>query len=69
MVMNGGVNVAEVFWINHDSLESVGVQNKVSGRLNVGIKCSNSPKIGIKPPLELLVNHNSPIQGMGVHLS
>ena len=59
MVTNGGVDVAEVTWSNDDSLACVGVQNKVSGRLKVDIKFSNSPKFGLKPPLALLVNHNS----------
>ena len=33
MVTNGGVDVAEVTWRNHDSLSCVGVKNKVSERL------------------------------------
>ena len=69
MVMNGGVDMNEVCWSNDDSLEWMGVQNKVSGRLKVGIKCSNIPKNGLKTPLALLVNHNSSNQGMGAYLS
>ena len=69
MVINGGSDMDEVYWSNDDSLAFMGVQNKVSGMLKVGIKCSNSPKNWLKPPLALLVNHNSSIQGMGAYLS
>ena len=69
MVTNGGVDVDEVWWSNNDSLACVGVQNKVSGKLKVSIKCSNIPKNELKPPLALLVNYNSSNKGMGVHLS
>ena len=69
MVMNGGVDMDKVSWRNHEFFECMGVQNKVSGRLKVGIKCSNIPKFGPKTPIALLVNQNSSIKGMGAHLS
>ena len=59
MVKNGGVEVYKVCWRNYDSLACIGVQSKVTRRLKLGIKCSNNPKNGLKPPLALLVNHNS----------
>ena len=69
MVTNGGVDMAEVCWSNDDCFTCVGVQNKVSGRLEVGIKCSNSPKIGLETPLAPLVNQISSKRGMGELLS
>ena len=69
MFMNGGVYMDEVYWSNDDSLACMGEQNKVSGMLKVGIKCSNSPKNGLKQPLALLFNKKSSNQGMGAHLS
>ena len=46
MVTNGGVDVFEVYWCNYESLACVGEQLEVSGRLKVGNKCSNNPKMG-----------------------
>ena len=62
MVTNGGVDIYEVTWSNHESLECMGVQNKVSERLYVALNAPKQSKIGQNPPLALLVNHNVHIQ-------
>ena len=67
MVMNGGVEVNEVLYINHDSFSCVGVKNKVSENLYVALNAQNQSKIGQNPPLALLVNHNDHIWWMGAH--